>query len=102
MSQRLHNTECWEDDKGQEQSRPAPLQQISAVTAMSATRMPAPRFPASPATGSADIETSAGYKISWKQLFNKLIHFFLFEWVCVDNKSPKQVEPYSLASTVAV
>ncbi|KAK3338108.1 hypothetical protein B0H65DRAFT_477773 [Neurospora tetraspora] len=28
MSQRLHNTEGWEDDKGQEQSHPAPLQQI--------------------------------------------------------------------------
>ncbi|WPJ64063.1 hypothetical protein SMAC4_13733 [Sordaria macrospora] len=92
MSQRLHNTEGWKDDKGQEQSRPAPLQQIPAATAMSATRMPAPGLPAAPATGSADTETSAGYKVSWKQLFNKLIHFFLSEWVCVDNKSPKQVE----------
>ncbi|KAH7625119.1 hypothetical protein B0T09DRAFT_369600, partial [Sordaria sp. MPI-SDFR-AT-0083] len=60
MSQRLHNTEGWEDDKGQEQSRPAPLQQIPAATSMPATRMPAPGFPAAPATGSADTETSAG------------------------------------------
>ncbi|KAK3351911.1 heterokaryon incompatibility protein-domain-containing protein, partial [Neurospora tetraspora] len=59
MSQRLHNTEGWEDDKGQEQSCPAPLQQIPAATAMSATRMPAPGLPAAPATGSADTETSA-------------------------------------------
>ncbi|KAK3338243.1 heterokaryon incompatibility protein-domain-containing protein [Neurospora tetraspora] len=92
MSQRLHNTEGWEDDKGQEQSRPAPLQQISAATAMSATRMPAPGLPAAPATGSADTETSAGYKISWKQFFNKLIYFFLSKLVCMDNKRPKQVE----------
>ncbi|KAK3334841.1 heterokaryon incompatibility protein-domain-containing protein, partial [Neurospora tetraspora] len=60
MSQRLHNTEGWEDDKGQEQSRPAPLPEISAATAMSATRMPAPGLPAAPATGSADTATSAG------------------------------------------
>ncbi|KAH7633557.1 heterokaryon incompatibility protein-domain-containing protein [Sordaria sp. MPI-SDFR-AT-0083] len=92
MSQRLHNTEGWEDDKGQEQSRPAPLQQISAATTMSATRMPALGLPAAPATGSADIETSAGYKFLWKQLFNKLIHFFLSKLDCVDNKRPKQVE----------
>ncbi|KAK3947131.1 heterokaryon incompatibility protein-domain-containing protein [Pseudoneurospora amorphoporcata] len=92
ISQRLHNTEGWEDNKGQEQSCPAPLQQISAATAMSVTHMPAPGLPAAPATGSADIETSAGYKISWKQLFNKLIYFFLSKLVCVDNKRPKQVE----------
>ncbi|KAA8632196.1 hypothetical protein SMACR_12771 [Sordaria macrospora] len=92
MSQRLHNTEGWEDDKGQEQSRSTPLQQIPAAIAMSATRMPAPRLPAAPTTSSTNIETSAGYKISWKQFFNKLIHFFLSELVCVDNKSSKQVE----------
>ncbi|KAK3952223.1 hypothetical protein QBC32DRAFT_370458 [Pseudoneurospora amorphoporcata] len=50
MSQRLHNTEGWEDDKGQEQSRHALLQQIPAATAMSATRMPAPRLLTAPAT----------------------------------------------------
>ncbi|KAK3342926.1 heterokaryon incompatibility protein-domain-containing protein, partial [Neurospora tetraspora] len=59
---------------------------------MSATRMPAPQLPAAPTTSSANTETSAGYKISWKQLFNKLIHFFLSKLVCVDNKRPKQVE----------
>ncbi|KAK3334834.1 heterokaryon incompatibility protein-domain-containing protein, partial [Neurospora tetraspora] len=69
MSQRLHNTEGWEDDKGQEQSRPAPLQQIPAATAMSATHMPAPALPAAPATGSADTETSAGVQ-SPKQVEN--------------------------------
>ncbi|KAK3947361.1 heterokaryon incompatibility protein-domain-containing protein [Pseudoneurospora amorphoporcata] len=55
----------WEDDKGYEQSRPTPLQQIPATTTMSATRMPttrmpAPRLPAALAPDSADIETSAG------------------------------------------
>ena len=79
MSQRLHNTEGWEDDKGQEQSRPAPLQQIPAATSMSATRMPAPGFPAAPATGSADTETSAGVDNTTTSLS-----------VCV--QSPKQVE----------
>ncbi|EGO56084.1 hypothetical protein NEUTE1DRAFT_110659 [Neurospora tetrasperma FGSC 2508] len=56
MSQQLHNTEDGEDDKGQEQSCPAPPQQIPAATAMSATRMP---VPAAPATGSADTEMPA-------------------------------------------
>ncbi|KAH7627231.1 heterokaryon incompatibility protein-domain-containing protein [Sordaria sp. MPI-SDFR-AT-0083] len=79
MSQRLHNTEGWEDDKGQEQSRPAPLQQIPAATSMPATRMPAPGFPAAPATGSADTETSAGVDNTTTSLS-----------VCV--QSPKQVE----------
>ncbi|KAK3955167.1 ankyrin repeat-containing domain protein [Pseudoneurospora amorphoporcata] len=79
MSQRLHNTEGWEDDKGQEQSRPAPLQQITAATAMSATRMPAPGLPAAPATGFADTETSAGVDNITTSLS-----------VCV--QSPKQVE----------
>ncbi|KAK1777167.1 hypothetical protein QBC45DRAFT_304741, partial [Copromyces sp. CBS 386.78] len=60
MSQRLHNTKGWEDDKGQEQSHSAFLQQIPAATVLSATRMLAPRLPAAPTTGSADTKTSAG------------------------------------------
>ncbi|KAK3355245.1 heterokaryon incompatibility protein-domain-containing protein, partial [Neurospora tetraspora] len=69
MSQQLHNTEGWEDDKGQAQSRPAPLQQISAATAMSATRMPAPGLPAAPGTSSADAETSAGVQSPKQNLY---------------------------------
>ncbi|KAK3948649.1 heterokaryon incompatibility protein-domain-containing protein [Pseudoneurospora amorphoporcata] len=69
MFQRLYNTEGWEDDKGHKQFRPAPLQQIPAATAMSATRMPAPRLSAAPATSSADTETSAGVQ-SLKQVEN--------------------------------
>ncbi|KAK1775993.1 heterokaryon incompatibility protein-domain-containing protein, partial [Copromyces sp. CBS 386.78] len=67
MSQRLHNTKGWEDDKGQEQSRSAFLQQIPAATVMSATRMLALRLPAAPTTGSADTKTSASVQ-SLKQV----------------------------------
>ncbi|KAK3339433.1 heterokaryon incompatibility protein-domain-containing protein, partial [Neurospora tetraspora] len=44
---------------------------------------------------SSDNPTAAGlftdYKISWKQLFNKLIHFFLSELVSVDLSDDKEI-----------
>ncbi|KAK3338111.1 heterokaryon incompatibility protein-domain-containing protein [Neurospora tetraspora] len=44
---------------------------------------------------SSDNPTAAGlfanYKISWKQLFNKLIHFFLSEWVSVGLSDDKEI-----------
>ncbi|EAA29120.1 HET-domain-containing protein [Neurospora crassa] len=56
MSQQLHNTKGQEDDKGQEQSRSAPLQRVPATFAKLATRIRVPRFLA----GSAHTQLSAG------------------------------------------
>lgn len=56
MSQQLRNTKGQEDDKGQEQSRSAPLQRVPATFAKLATRIRVPRFLA----GFADTQLSAG------------------------------------------